>query len=315
LGIYDKECLNLKIELEGDKMFLKKIGMMAAALAVSATGAWAATTAPNTISNVVFIVDKSGSMSGEQAFLQDVVGDLDAALGLAGVTNRSYGVVGFGRSSSVGQLGRVLGSGLTNATDAATNLGNLEISGGFEDGYSAINFALTAFNYTAGAAINFILVTDEDRDNGNNALTTASIRNSLTGSSILLNAVVNNSLRTSTNAVALGVDSNGDAYSADGSGGFTTTAGGVIGSGSGTTKTDYADLAVATGGAVWDLNQLRAGGLVAESFTQAFIDIKVQEIISQPPSGVIPLPAAGWMLLAGIGGLAAMRRRKDKAAA
>lgn len=29
----------------------------------------------------------------------------------------------------------------------------------------------------------------------------------------------------------------------------------------------------------------------------------------------IPLPAAGWMLIAGLGGLAAMRRQKDKAAA
>lgn len=302
-------------------MFFKKIGMMAAAFAVSATGALAATV-PNTISNVVFIVDESGSMQGEQEFLVDVVGDLDAALGAAGVTNRSYGVVGFGNgiggSGSASNLGRVLGTGLTNATDAATNLGNLVLSGGFEDGYSAIDFALTAFNFTAGAAINFILVTDEDRDNGNTALTTASIRNSLTGANILLNAVVSNSLRTGTNATALGVDSSNDAYVADGSGGFTTSSGGVIGNGAGTTKTDYSDLALATGGAVWDLNQLRAGGLVAESFTQAFIGIKVQEIISQPPTGnpnVIPLPAAGWMLIAGIGGLAAMRRRKDKAAA
>jgi len=30
-----------------------------------------------------------------------------------------------------------------------------------------------------------------------------------------------------------------------------------------------------------------------------------------PPAAVIPLPAAGWLLLAGIGGLAAMRRRKS----
>jgi hypothetical protein len=31
------------------------------------------------------------------------------------------------------------------------------------------------------------------------------------------------------------------------------------------------------------------------------------------PTSVIPLPAAGWLLLAGIGGLAAMRRRKKSA--
>ena len=31
---------------------------------------------------------------------------------------------------------------------------------------------------------------------------------------------------------------------------------------------------------------------------------------TDPPVDVVPLPAAGWMLMAGLGGLAAMRRRK-----
>lgn len=36
---------------------------------------------------------------------------------------------------------------------------------------------------------------------------------------------------------------------------------------------------------------------------------------TDPILAPVPLPAAGWMLIAGVGGLAAMRRRKDKAAA
>jgi hypothetical protein len=73
---------------------------------------------------------------------------------------------------------------------------------------------------------------------------------------------------------------------------------------------NYIDVALGTGGAAWDLNALRAGGDSALSFGEAFIDIKVSEIISQPPSNPapIPLPAAGWLLLAGLGGLGALRR-------
>ena len=49
----------------------------------------------------------------------------------------------------------------------------------------------------------------------------------------------------------------------------------------------------------------------AASFTESFLAIKVEEITTQPPSGnVIPLPAVGWLLLGGLGGLAAMTRRK-----
>jgi hypothetical protein len=32
-----------------------------------------------------------------------------------------------------------------------------------------------------------------------------------------------------------------------------------------------------------------------------------------PPPNVVPLPAAGWMLLAGLGGIAAMKRRRKAA--
>lgn len=35
-----------------------------------------------------------------------------------------------------------------------------------------------------------------------------------------------------------------------------------------------------------------------------------EKLIGQPSVSPVPLPAAGWMLLAGVGGLAAMRRRK-----
>jgi len=290
-------------------------GLVAAGALMFAPDAQATTTTTTTVNktaNVVFLVDESGSMGGEHNFLKDVIGDLDAGLATAGVTNRSYGVVGFGDSNVVP---RVISDGiLDNAAQTFLEFSNLKLNGGTEDGYAAINFARTAFNYAQGAAINFILVTDEDRDNTNNSLTYTSILSALKGQNILLNAIINNPFGSDNNSVgtALGIDSDGTAYIADGTG-FTTDIGAFIGNGAGTTKDDYAKLALATGGAAWDLNKIRAGGDTAKAFSNAFVKIKVQEITTQPPSGQIPLPAGGWLLLTGLGGLAALRRKRRAA--
>lgn len=288
-------------------------GLIGLGVLVGADAAMATTI--NTTSNVVFIVDESGSMSGEQAFLRNVVIDkLDADLAAAGVTSRSYGVIGYGGPNS--GVPRLRDDAiLDDAATTKTNLGTLVTSGGTEDGYQAIQFALDNLQFTAGAAINFILVTDEDRD-VESSDTFASIKAALTSRNILLNAIINNPF-TSDNKVAsevLGIDSDGRAFFDAGAGTFGTDTGAVIGNGSGTTETDYAELALQTGGAAWNLNLLRAGGDKAIAFANAFIDIKVQEITTQPPSpGVIPLPAGGWLLLTGLGGIAALRRRKKAA--
>lgn len=72
---------------------------------------------------------------------------------------------------------------------------------------------------------------------------------------------------------------------------------------------DYINMAIATGGATWDLNQLRAGGLTATSFTKAFVDLKVQEIIIQASR----CAGTGYHVAFGTGlaGLAAFGRRRN----
>lgn len=265
---------------------------------------------PITSADVVYIVDESGSMSGEHAFLQATIDDLDAGLAAAGVATRQYGVVGFGGTISGNGPPRDVSTGLQNLTGAKTALDALTISGGFEDGWAAIDYALNSGNFAYGGdAINFILVTDEDRDDWNGGLTFDGVKNDLLSNSVTLNAIVNVSTDPSN---ALGVAPGGTTYIPDGSGGFTTQSGGSIVSGSGTTVADYADLALPTGGAVWDLNKLRGGGLLADSFAAAFVDIKVQEIITPGPA---PVPEPMTLTLLGVGLLGlgfATRRRSTK---
>ncbi len=283
----------------------KKILAAALLLAASTFGVRAATTA-----DVIFVVDESGSMSGEHGWLATMVSSLDTQLGLAGVTGNRYGLVGFGNglagSQNSGRQIAVGGGAFGTAAQFSTATGSLVTSGGTEDGWAGIDYALSSYTFRPGAAVNVVLVTDEDRDNTNGALTYAGLLQSLAGKGALLNAVVNGTFLTATNLSALGHDSAANAYRADGAGGFSVAAKGSA-SGFGTTMTDYYNLALATGGAAWDLNQLRLGGNTAVSFTKAFVEVKVQEIVTQP--GVPDAGMTSLLLVIGIGAIVTLRRR------
>lgn len=313
-----KENGQTSTTVTGVMTVLKRVIPVGGAVAIALTltpAAWAAR-----FTDTIVVIDESGSMSGEHAWIGGMINDLDVALQAAGVTNNQYGLVGYGGLGSklLGHSYNV-GSGLFgSASDFGSATSQLVTSGGFEDGYEALDYALNNYSFREGSAVNLILVTDEDRDIHSSAqnLTYQTILNAFQGENALLNAVVDSNFRDGSNYNALGVDNQGNAYREDGTGGFIKTGGGYSSSADGTTKTDYVDLAWATDGAAWDLNLLRAGGNTATSFTNAFVDVKVREITTHPGGGA-KVPEPGTVLgLVGIGafGMASTLKRKQKTA-
>jgi len=123
--------------------------------------------------DIVTIVDESGSMSGEHAWLPGMITSLNTELtAVAGSDSLSvnYGITGFG-GSSAHRSGHAHDMDISDADhdmwgtadQYGSAAGTLVTSGGFEDGYEAMNYALGAYNF-AEKATNFILVSDEDRD-------------------------------------------------------------------------------------------------------------------------------------------------------
>jgi hypothetical protein len=326
--------------------------------ALTLTVALAPSALAASFADFVFIVDESGSMAGEHSWLGSTIGDLEAALQAKGIGSgldqNRYGLLGFGGyygggihrniGMPYGSLERSIPVGNSlfgSAYQFANATRSLISSGSFEDGYSAINYALNNYSFREGAAVNFVLVSDEDRDNSNGSFNFNSILSGLQQKNALLNVVVNHQLTGENGQRAIGADAQGNAFVTDRQGGFITVASGadatdlgasktgqanpifsspymgVSYSSFGTTKADYVNLAWATGnstvsGAAWDLNMLRAGGDTAKSFSAAFVEIKATEALKQTGNGEptkVPEPTATLGLL----GCAAFSIRKQLA--
>lgn len=231
--------------------------------------------------NLVFVVDESGSMSGEHAWLPGFTSQLETDLQTTVGLSSSYGLVGYGNSSVVPRPISVGSGQFGSASDFATATSNLVTSGGTEDGYAGIQYALDNLTFDAGARVAVVLVTDEDRDNTDSSLTYNTMLTALQDKGATLTGILNQSLNSADSSVTVGTDGT-DSYVADGNGGFTTQAGVSIDYASGTTTADYTNLAIAAQGCVANLNVLRNGGTDAQSFSGAFLNCLSNVIQAQP---------------------------------
>lgn len=142
--------------------------------------------------DIVMIVDESGSMSAEQTNLRNNIGLFASILSAGGIDAR-YALMGYGASSVINRI-RTL-TDFTDPAGFATAALDLEATGGDEDAFDAVAYALnsyaseaSSFSYRPDAVKNLIIFTDEPDRNGVHDFAFAD--NLLTVNNALFNAVL-----------------------------------------------------------------------------------------------------------------------------
>ena len=240
--------------------------------------------------DIIFVVDESGSMAGEQGWIREEVQVLDRMLKEKGVGSgmrrNMFALVGYSRNNPQDILGITLTT-LASSSDFVTASRNLMVTGTAEDGYAAIDYALTNIPTRSDTAKQIILVTDSDRRILQFDLNRANIEQRVRELGFTLNVVVNQGFVISEvdSIFALGITNTFGyvldtltkrLYSSVNSSEVTLSQ--YISFGS--TIEDYVTLALNLDGAAWDINQLREGGTFSEAFVNAFSDIKVEEMMT-----------------------------------
>jgi uncharacterized protein (TIGR03382 family) len=245
--------------------------------------------------DIIMIVDESGSMGTVQTNLRNNIGLFASILDSFGIDAR-YGLVGYGSNTIVPRM-------LTDLTDAnsfATAALGLRVNGGTEPGYVASAYALNAldgqttlFSFRPDAIKNLIIFTDEpsNGDSGRGRIGGVNITSNPAGRGLVDDVIkANNALY---NAVLSGTS----------------------------TINSFGPLATENGGAVFTLGSLNTTNQQAvRDFVTAFAEAKAQETLDfcvrfpNDPACQNQVSSPGTLALAGLALLALVGQRRRFAA-
>lgn len=243
---------------------------------------------------IVSLIDESGTMAGEHAWVPNAIIELEKLLVAGGIGVQRpnlHAMIGFGVPDVSARL-ITDNNGDTwfraNRYRAVAN--QLNIDGDTEDGYYAVDFALDTLEFPEGCARNFILITDERRAESPQgaSLTHDGVLKALLDNEITTNVIANIGFKVidedGLDNDAFGVDYQGDSFIVARGGNFIELGGEPKVSEDVAfcnSFRDYGELGLRTNGAVWDLETLREGAsnqLYADAFTKAFTEVKSREI-------------------------------------
>ena len=230
-------------------------------------------------------------MRNEQSWLPNTIQKLEKALLDVSIGSRIhnlYAMVGFGLRDTPVRL--ILHNGLIwyNAADLLKSAEQLRHDGELEDGFYAIKYAIENIQFPSNCVKHFILMTDEARKASSSGvgLTAASTLKLLQDNNITLNVIANIALQLNSGADVFAVTSEGNSFGVGRSNTFISYSDPLsVAAGASFCQfyKDYGEMALRSGGAVWDIETLRKAqqaDMFREVFTAAFAEVKKREIVA-----------------------------------